>query len=318
MLKTVAETADLINRQKLLHISGSRSLLRKLPCGNWIGGSTEYFMGKTGGQVNDQRLDVRELNFDTYKFALYDVGHLTDITKDAYSNGFSIAIMPFDSDVHIEFAKNASNYEDIFLKNIVGWISGCTVKGIDPMVIDGRTGDVFDDKAVVLHVSLPEEKTVSIGIVNIFTPEENSPVIEFTEDSFHITTCLIDGKEDVLADYLLKNKINTKLPLIGDYSGTGINIGIKSVGNGVVEAFAPVFKGIEYRTAKNIGNYAEAFREHINSIGNLESEFACICFLNFLHGELEGEDLGGFYGPITLGEIAYQFVNQSLVYMQIV
>jgi hypothetical protein len=44
--------------------------------------------------------------------------------------------------------------------------------------------------------------------------------------------------------------------------------------------------------------------------------FSCNCILNFLYGELEGKSIGTFTGPVTFGEIAYQLVNQTLVYVK--
>jgi hypothetical protein len=39
--------------------------------------------------------------------------------------------------------------------------------------------------------------------------------------------------------------------------------------------------------------------------------------LNFQYGKLEGKDLGAFYGPVTFGEIAWQVINQTLVYLRV-
>jgi hypothetical protein len=322
MLKTFEQAAAMINQNKLLHISGTESLLRGLPRGNWIGGSTEYFIGEDGGLVSDSVLDVQELNFDTYKFASYDVGTLANITKEAYPNGFSIVILPFDSEVHKHYAQNAADYENIFLKNVVGWISGFNLNkaGQTAVAANGGTGEVLTDRAVVLHIDLPEGRTVQIDIVNIFSPDTASPVITFDEEGFSTKTCLVGGKKVIFADYIAENNLNTQLPLIGDYSGAGINISIKSIADGVVYFYAPVFKGIDYRFAKNIPDYVEAFHRRIGELGenSANSDFVCNCILNFLYGGLEGKKLGGFYGPITFGEIAWQLLNQTLVYLYIV
>ncbi|MDR1916758.1 MAG: hypothetical protein LBQ58_09320 [Synergistaceae bacterium] len=319
MLKTFEETAALIAENKLLHISGTESLLRKLPKGNWIGGSTEYFTEENGGIISGNMLDVRELNFNTYKSAAYDVRTLANITAEAYPNGFSIVVLPFDSEVHKQYAQNAANYEDIFLKNIVGWISGFNLNatGQTPVAANGFTGEVFADRAVVLHISLPEDKTVQINIVNIFSPNTASPIITFDEEGFSARTCFVGGEKVIFADYIAEHNLNTQLPLIGDYSGAGINISIKSISDGVVHFYAPVFKGINYRFAENIPDYVNAFQKKIEEL-DTNSEFACNCILNFLYGGLEGKKLGGFYGPITFGEIAWQLLNQTLVYLYIV
>jgi hypothetical protein len=319
MLKTLEQTTALIAKKKLLHISGAEALLRKLPAGNWIGGSTEYFLDESGGQVRNDALDVRELDFGEYKIASYDAQSLPHITKDAYDNGFSIIILPSDSEAHKQYAQNAANYEDIFLKNIVGWVSGTNLKAANqtPVAVNGALGETLTDKAVVLHISLPQGKIAQLNIVNIFSADAKNPVIAFAEDGFKAKNCFVGGKETVFADYIARNHLDTKLPLVGDYSGAGINISIKSVEDGVVHFYAPVFKGIEYRFAESISDYVKAFHDKIEKIENKNSEFACNCILNFMFGGLEGQNIGGFYGPITFGEVAWQLLNQTLVYLQI-
>jgi hypothetical protein len=84
-----------------------------------------------------------------------------------------------------------------------------------------------------------------------------------------------------------------------------------------VHLYAPVFSGITYRFAQPIADYAAEFNRQIAAIEDKSSVFACNCILNYLYGGLEGKDLGGFYGPITFGEIAWQLLNQTLVYLQI-
>ncbi|MDR3349589.1 MAG: hypothetical protein LBO03_08365 [Acidaminococcales bacterium] len=320
MLKNLDYVSGLIRTGKLLHISAAGELLGKLPRGNWIGGSTEYFLDKAGGKISGDLLDVRELDFATYKFASYDARSLPGVTRDAYPNGFSIIVLPFDSEVHKQYAQNAANYDDIFIKPIVGWISGVNLDkpGQSPLAVNGFSGEASSDKAVALHVALPEDKSVSLNIINIFSPDEKGPLIEFAADGFSAQSCLVDGKETVLADYIAKNKLDTKLPLVGDYFGAGINVSIKRIEGGAVYFYAPVFRDIGYRFAKPMENYAQAFKSHVGVIADTECVFACNCILNFLYGELEGKDLGAFYGPITFGEIAYQLLNQTLVYLRVV
>jgi hypothetical protein len=319
MLKTFEQTAALIAENKLLHISGTEALLRKLPQGNWIGGSTEYFLDEGGGLVSDKVLDVMDLNFATYKFASYDTRTLPHIAKDTYDNGFSIIILPFDSDIHKQYARNAVTYSDFFVKTLVGWISGFNLGAADqtPVAVNGSTGEILTDKAAVLHIGLPKDKIVFLNIVNIFKPDMNSPIITFDKEGFEAKTCFLDGRETIFADYITQNKLDTKLPLIADYSDTGLNISIKSLTDGTVNFYAPVFEGLEYRFAEPIPDYVDAFSKETAKIDRSDWVFSCNCILNFLYGELEGKNLGGFYGPITFGEIAWQLLNQTLVYLQI-
>jgi len=317
VLKTLNETSDMINSGKWLHVSGNEDLLKKLPSGNWIGGSTEYFMSQDGGIVTDEKLFVAEIPYDNCKIASYDEKNIENITDDAFENGFTIAILPFDSEVHRVYAAKAAGFNGMFAKNIVGWIAGFNLskEGQTPVAVNGKTTESSNSKAVALHIQTPGSQVVSIGIVNIFSPNEESPIIEFSEEGFIIDKCLVDGREVVLADYLSQNGIDTKLPLIGSYFGAGINVSFKQIVNGKVHTYAPVFKNIKYQFANKIGDYAKEFEEQLKSFKNAKAVFSCNCILNFLYGELEGKQVQHFYGPITFGEIAYQLVNQTLVYV---
>jgi hypothetical protein len=77
-----------------------------------------------------------------------------------------------------------------------------------------------------------------------------------------------------------------------------------------------VFRGIEYRIAAPLSDYAGAFSRAVEQAG-IESVFACNCILNYLYGELEGRKTGDVAGPITFGEIAYQLLNQTMVYLSV-
>ena len=317
MLKTLSETSDMINSGKWLHISGSEDLLKKLPGGNWIGGSTEYFMSPDGGVVTDEKLFVAEIPYDNCKIVSYDEKNIENITDDAFENGFTIAILPFDSKVHKAYAAEASGFKGMFAKNIVGWISGFNLSktGQTPIAVNGKTMEHGGTKAVALHIQTPGDQVVNIGIVNIFTQNEDSPVIEFYEDGFTVDKCLVDGREVVFADYIAQNGIDTKPPLVGSYFGAGINVSFKQIENGRVYLYAPVFKNIKYRFANEISDYAKEFEGKLKHFKNAKAVFSCNCILNFLYGELEGRQVRHFYGPITFGEIAYQLVNQTLVYV---
>jgi len=319
MLKTLDETTKLINKGKLLHIAGTEELLKDLPKGNWIGGSTEYFMANDGGVVSGELLFVTEFPYENFTIKSYKTEEINTVASDAFDNGFSILIMPFDRAVHKEYSQNAANYKDMFLKNITGWVAGKNL-GIPiqtPIAVNGTTGETYISKAVALHLEVPADRIVSINIVNIFEQDESSPVIEFIEEGFKAQKCLVNGKEVLLSRYIKRNKIDTKLPLVGDYSGYGVNISFKSIEEGIVNFYAPVFKGIKYKMAKSISNYEMEFNNHLTGLSGTEVVFSCNCILNFLHGELEGKRIENFTGPITFGEIAYQLVNQTLVYVTV-
>jgi hypothetical protein len=276
-------------------------------------------MAKEGGTVSGDKLFVTAFPYADFSIKSYDTDNIKNVALDAFDNGFSIAIVPFDSDVHKTYAEKAPGFEDMFIKNVAGWISGLNLSkaGQTPIAVNGRTGEAHADKAAVLHVGVPEDKVVTIGVINIFSQDEESPVIEFLEDGFSAAKCLINGNERPFADYITENGIDTKLPLVGDYSGNGVNISFKSVGDGIVNFYAPVFTGIKYRMAKAVPNYAEELNSHLVDFRDAHPVFSCNCVLNFLYGELEGKSVELFRGPITFGEIAYQLVNQTLVYVSV-
>jgi len=325
MLVSYETASQLIESGRLLHIAGTEALLKKLPKGKWIGGSTEYFMAKEGGKVSGDLLFVTDFSktmsvYEKFKIQSYDEKNICKVSSDAYENGFSVLILPFDSAVHKEYAQNAAGYENMFMRHIAGWISGLNLdkQGQTPVTVNGLTGEAFSDKAVALHLQTKEDKTVSVNIINIFEQDTDSPIIEFTEEGFHVKKCLVNGKELVFADYIAKNKIDTKIPIVGDYSGSGVNISFKSIENGTVNFYAPVFQGIKYRIAKPVSDYVALFNERISEHTDVTSAFSCNCILNFLYGNLENNKIEAFAGPITFGEIAYQLVNQTLVYVTVI
>jgi hypothetical protein len=320
MFLTFNEAEQKISDGKLIHIAGAEELLKKLPKGNWIGGSTEYFMTKDGGKVSGDMLFVTEFDNSDFNIKTYDTDSIKNVAADAYDNGFSIVIVPFDSKIHKDYAENAADYENMFMSNIVGWVAGVNlgVSGQVPIAVNGLLGEVYTDKASVLHLGVAADKTVAVNIINIFEQDDASALVEFAEEGFIIKNCLINGKETVLADYIKENNIDIKMPLVGNYSGTGINVSFKAIENDTVYLYAPVFKGIEYRIAKTTSDYEEAFLKQLSGISDSNTAFSCNCILNFLYGGLEGKNLDAFAGPITFGEIAYQLVNQTLVYVDVI
>jgi hypothetical protein len=319
MLYSFEKTAALIAEGKLLHIAGTEALLKKLPKGNWIGGSTEYFIEESGGVVSDNQLSVSVLDFAEYKCNIYDCENIKDVAVDGYDNGLTILIIPFNSAVHTEYAKNAPEFDEMFIKPVVGWISGLNLgkNNQTPIAVNGFTGECFTDEAVALSIRIPDGKRADIKIINIFSVDDNSPVIHFKEYGFATKTCLVDGKEVGFADYISKNNIDTNLPLVGDYSGTGVNVSIKTIEDGTVNFYAPVFADIDYRFANHVPDYEAAFAERLETTANKDSIFACNCILNFLYGNLEGKKINGLHGAVTFGEIAWQLLNQTLVYVTI-
>jgi hypothetical protein len=82
--------------------------------------------------------------------------------------------------------------------------------------------------------------------------------------------------------------------------------------------YAPVFTGKKYCFAEPIEDYAAVFAEKISAVKDVNPFFSCNCILNYLYGGLEGKSTPPYTGPVTFGEIAYQLLNQTLVYVRIV
>ena len=142
--------------------------------------------------------------------------------------------------------------------------------------------------------------------------------IAFPENALDVSQCRVNGQEVNFAEYIQKKHIDTQMPLVADYNGVYINTSIKAVADGRVGLYAPVFKGIEYRFATHVANYAEEFKNKIGAAGAGTPVFSCNCILNYLYGHLEGKKTPPYAGPVTFGEVAYQLLNQTLVYCEII
>lgn len=321
MLVNLEQASELIQKGKVLHIAADQSLLDQLPKGKWVAGTIPYFITEEGGVTCKDRLFVNEIDCAIdYKIMKYDRNNIYDLTNDAYPNGMTFLILPFASDIAVYYAKEAPYMDDLLMNPTVGWISGFDLSAdASAKVYDGSTGEAYGDKAVALHICLPEDKVASLGIVNIFNIDDYDTKIEFTEDTLSVTSCLINGEEKYLSDYIIENKIDTQLPLIADYNGSLINVSIKSISqeNKTVELYAPVFSGKEYHFASPVSDYAASFEENLKTVKDIEPIFSCNCILNYLYGKLEGKSTPPFSGPVTFGEVAYQLLNQTLVYAEI-
>jgi len=250
----------------------------------------------------------------------YEDATLPEITKDAPQNGFTMIILPAASRVLSSFAQNAAAYEGIFLKPLVGWVSGTDLSEIGvktPKTVNGQTLEFSEQKAVACHCLLPEDKVATIGIINIFEPGQGE-VLTFPDEGFWVKNCLVDGQKMNFTDYLKVSGVDTRLPLVANYSGAMINVGIQEIKwtDKTVHFFAPVFQGVEYQFAQPIHNYVEEFEKALPRQG-VKPVFSCNCVLNYRYSELEGKKTAHLLGPFTFGEIAYQLMNQTLVYLEI-
>ncbi|MDR2546270.1 MAG: hypothetical protein LBC96_02005 [Lachnospiraceae bacterium] len=285
MLITYDEATKLIRSGKLLHLAGSESLLKKLPCGNWIGGSTEYFLVEDGYEVAANLVFITELKYKDFTVIAYTTNEIKNVATDAYKNGFSIIIVPGNSSVHKEYTRCMASRSMTGLykkssKNISGWVAGIhnETSTQPPIVINGITKEIYTDKAVALHLQNPVSKEASVDITNIFEQDKSTAVIEFPDEGFSINKCFVDGKEVVFADYIDQNNIDIMLPLVGDYSGNSVNISFKTIENGTVNFYAPVFPGVKYHMAKSICDYEKEFNKRLSKHKNENTAFSATAY----------------------------------------
>ncbi|WP_374430069.1 DUF6976 family protein [Ideonella dechloratans] len=317
------EAARLIQARKPCCIAGDEALLRQLPRGDWIGGTIAYFMTDSGGTCSRQQVFVTELPAGPRPpgVRLYARSQLSRVCLDGPEHGFSVMVLPAFSEVHEAFAQEAPGYEDMYMKPLVGWVAGMHLDepGTRPRVVDGQTGLLHDNAAVVIHLPLPETALVHVDILNLFAPGDG-PVIEFARSGFTGGDCLIDGQPANLHDWWVRQGADPRWPLVADYHGALINVSIKALdaAHRRVEFYAPVFPGVGYRLARPLPDYSAAFaRAAAGQTLASDPVFCCNCILNYLHGQLQGRRTGRFQGPMTFGEIGYQLLNQTLVHLSV-
>lgn len=321
-LVSVAAAAALIGAGETLAIAGERRLLEQLPRGNWIAGTIPYFMAQDGGEMSRERLFVNRIPTPAGAATIrrYDAQSLARVCVEAPENGFSLIIIPAFSNVHSSFARGAPNYDEMFSKPLIGWVSGVHLDELAherPLVFDGTAGSADDDCAVVMHVPLPDDSYARVDILNLFRQGAGDR-LRFPETGFSAETCFVNGQATVFSEYLLARGADTRFPLVADYCGAMVNVSLKGIDREArrVDFYAPVFDDVEYRLADSLPDYVDAFARALPEEADGVA-FSCNCILNYLYSDLEGKRLGRMPGPMTFGEIAYQLLNQTLVYLSI-
>jgi len=319
MLTSRQEVAKRILAGERLLLAAEEDILASLPAGNWIGGTTPYFMAETGGTISRDAVfanvippEVEQIQVETY-----DPETISRICGDTPENGITFLILPTASEVHLEFAQKAPNFDQMYLRPLLGWISGMHLDDLgrkSAKVFDGRTTSVYADKGVAMHGRLVPGKTANLGIINLFQ-QGNGDVLVFPKVGFHIEECLVNGEPRNFAEYLVEKSVDTRLPLVDGFSGSNVSFQFVDAESGRVDLYAPVFPGMEYRIAEPISDYLGLFHSALPK--GLRTVFSCNCILNFLYSDLEGKITEGMSGPVTFGEIAYQLMNQTLVYLSI-
>lgn len=319
MLINPHEASRRILAGEQLLLAADEDVLLALPPGNWIGGTTPYFMAESGGMVSRDAIFATALPPEVVlsQIVTYDVDTIHNICTDTPENGITFIIIPASSRIHIEFAQNAPDFDQMYARPLMGWIAGVHLDDLSwkaAKVFDGRTVSEHMNKAVALHGSLAPGKSAHLGIINLFCQGEGDTFV-FPHIGFDVKECLVNGQPQNFASYLLANKIDTRIPMIDSYSGSNVSFQSIDEEQEIVHLYAPVFPDTEYRIAEPVTDYLKDFHAAIPK--GLRTDFSCNCILNFLYSELEGKVTSGVSGPVTFGEIAYQLLNQTLVYLSI-
>ncbi len=317
------EVTDKIQGGEKLFLSGDEKALRDLPAGTWIAGTIPYFMGDDGGIFSQDQIYVTQLPdyLSDVKIKVYNENDLSNVYEEIPDNGVGLIVIPASSRSHLTFALKSPTYPGFGTKPLIGWIAGVFLDELgknSPKVVNGEDGKLLENGAVVMHLSLPANKQADINITNIFDQGKGDG-ITFAEDGFSAKEATINGATVNFADYVIENKLDTRLPLVADYYGAKVNTSFQAVDedNKEVQFYAPVFAGMEYKHAKPVGDYVSEFISQMPNGGSDKILFSCNCILNYLYSELEGKKTGDVTGPITFGEVAYQLLNQTLVYLSI-
>jgi hypothetical protein len=323
-LFTVAEVAEKIAAGKKLLLAGDARLLAELPAGDWIGGSTTYFMANRSCLSTTCKIFVTELPAYVagIQIKTYSAETIADCYNDAPANGFSFIIIPASCPTHFAFALNAPAFENFAMRPLVGWIAGVPLELIGqeaPRVFAGPQRQEVSDGAVIMHVSLPINKVADIGIINMFE-QGDGDAITFAESGFSAREAFINGSPVNFGAYLQAQQFDMKLPLVTEYSGVMLNISfVEKLGpDGEVHFYAPVFSGVEYRHAKPIKNYIEQYIRKTSGAVDAKIIVSCNCVLNYVYSGYNSSDALYTSGPFTFGEIAYQTLNQTMVYLRII
>ena len=311
------EVSAMIQAGKKLLLAGDAKLLEQLPKGDWIGGSTPYFILYPEQMVESyEKLFVNCLPdfVEAIEIREYDSSNIKDIYSDAPRNGFTVLIIPISSPVFPEFTMNAPGYKDFARYPLCGWVSGQSLEVIysekKSHTASGVGPNVYSDRAVAMHISLPANKYAELHMFNPYE-QGDGDVISFDYSEQVVKDAFINGTKRNLAEYLRETKFDvSKFPLVANYSGAMMNISCYTV-NDVVLMSAPVFEHVEYRVAKINDQLPEP------DLNSDKIAFSVTCAINYLQPEFCRKYMKKMNGPVVFGEIVYQLVNQTTVYVTI-
>ena len=321
MLCNLKEASDLVSTGRPLLIAGNAGALRKLPRGNWMGGTTPYLMagGKSGESGDGLLVTCMPDGAEFLEIQRYGVGGVGYVLSDSPSEGFTVVVMPLGAEVQQYFSKEANGVKGLLEKTIVGWISGVVGNRLNerPQVFYGPTGHGIEDEIVAMHVKLPAHLAPCVDVINIFE-EGDGDSIAFVSDGFTATYAIVNGESVSFAKYLAEQRINLSLPLVTTVNGRRYNVSLGGydTDSGRVNFYAPVFHDIVYKFARPVADPLQALRNALPA--NDDSVvFGCLCTGNYMDGALADYSGNRFEGPVSYGEIAYLMTNQCIVRLRI-
>lgn len=310
------EAKKLIDSGAIAFISGSEALLKTLPRGRWIGGTTSYFMIEEGGVCREDKLfcTIFEEALEA-RTAILPKDGLAALTARRFAHGFACIVAPAFSPTHQRYAVEGPALPGLYSQPVFGWVAGVhldQVGSLTPKVFDGATGQIAEDGMAVLWVELPADLDVDLDIVNLFTAGDGDEII-FQNEGFTAGECLINGEPANLARHVSSKGWDTRLPLVANYAGAMVNVSFQDIDleAGKVSFFAPIVPGTSYRLARPVSDFGAAYLE-AGAGSDAGDMLSCNCILNYRYAGLEGHAAGGFLGPVTFGEFAYILLNQTL------
>lgn len=183
---------------------------------------------------------------------------------------------------------------------------------LEPLVIDGLTGRIYPDRAVVLHCLLKPDVDAKMQVINIFEPGDGDSLV-FPEASFIARSCYVNGKLANLVDYWHEVAPNPQLPLVASIGGALVNVmPLQPVGQNSITMCSALIPGVEYRFAKPPEQMAALLHRRVNELAENTILLTCCELLRpYLNSStLQRTDLQAIYAP---GEIAYSLQNFTMV-----
>lgn len=320
MIATFDEVLEMLKQPYPLIIAAAKETLEQLPAGNWIGGTVPFFIQGQGNEQDRDHLDVTVIP-DSVKKARIKAYSLDDIhlaKHDSYEDGFTLLIIPGESDIHHSYALNSRDYPVKGDSLLVGWVSGHPLSEESGSWTGfGPRKTVFSDRAVAVHCQLKPEYRCRLDSINVFKPGEG-PILEFPSSGFKLTKVHVDGQILSFAQYIRDNQIDISYPMVAIGEEDGENVSFKQILDEEVQLYAPVFNFKQYRLAQPEKEFHRNFMEQISRIkNNSDRFFACNCILNYSYADMSGKDIGDLNGPVTFGEIAGNLLNQTYLSLSI-